>query len=289
MQGLEKNILNEPETSYYWGGRWTKEKISIFIKYIPAYLRIMNRQSFKLIYFDGFAGSGNIPVNEENYLQTVALQVISMNNPRPFDMYYLVDRDKEKSKQLEQIIKKDFRGKQIFVVSEDCNIKLRKLAQYLQEHKEFRALAFLDPYGMQVNFKSLESFKGLSCDMWMLIPSGIGINRMLPRDGDIPSAWIKKLSSFLGLTEEEIKKEFYKQEKEQTLFGTYTFIKKEDKAIHKIIQLYSMKLNTIWDYVSEPLPLFNNKNALMFHFLMVSQNRTALKIANDIITKMKEI
>ena len=53
-------ILNEPSP---WGGPWTEEKLDAFEKYVNAYLTIMNqyrdRNEWKLIYFDGFAGSGS--------------------------------------------------------------------------------------------------------------------------------------------------------------------------------------------------------------------------------------
>lgn len=46
-----------------WGGQWTEEKLDAFEKYVNAYLTIMNpnreKYHWKLIYFDGFAGSGS--------------------------------------------------------------------------------------------------------------------------------------------------------------------------------------------------------------------------------------
>ena len=46
-----------------WGGQWTEEKLDAFEKYVNAYLTIMNsfreKNKWKLIYFDGFAGSGS--------------------------------------------------------------------------------------------------------------------------------------------------------------------------------------------------------------------------------------
>jgi len=42
-----------------FGGDWTKIKIEILVEYAKAYLVIMkDRKFFKLMYFDGFAGSG---------------------------------------------------------------------------------------------------------------------------------------------------------------------------------------------------------------------------------------
>ncbi len=44
-----------------FGGKWTQEKIGIIEAYAKAYLVIMNKyRYFKTIYFDGFAGSGEI-------------------------------------------------------------------------------------------------------------------------------------------------------------------------------------------------------------------------------------
>ena len=47
-----------------FGGSWTKVKIEILVEYAKAYLSIMNiyakRYDWKLLYFDGFAGSGEI-------------------------------------------------------------------------------------------------------------------------------------------------------------------------------------------------------------------------------------
>lgn len=44
-----------------FGGNWTKIKIEILVEYARAYLNVMNvhakRYSWKLLYFDGFAGS----------------------------------------------------------------------------------------------------------------------------------------------------------------------------------------------------------------------------------------
>ena len=56
MENSDKsNITN-------WGGLWTEQKLDTFESYVKAYLTIMNvyreKYNWKLIYFDGFAGSG---------------------------------------------------------------------------------------------------------------------------------------------------------------------------------------------------------------------------------------
>jgi len=51
-----ENLINEPSSS--WGGIWTRKKIEILVEYASAYLSIMKERTYwKLLYFDGFAGS----------------------------------------------------------------------------------------------------------------------------------------------------------------------------------------------------------------------------------------
>ncbi|HYV95668.1 MAG TPA: three-Cys-motif partner protein TcmP [Chitinophagales bacterium] len=283
------NLMMVEDSGDDWGGPWTQSKIDIFLKYLKAYLQIMKKQKFKLIYFDGFAGSGKIESgNYSSLIESVALQVLAISDPTAFDMYYLVELKEKKSEQLKQVIKEKFPDKkQVYIVAEDCNDKLVGLANFLREHKNYRALAFIDPHGMEVNWSSLESFKGLSCDMWILVPTGIGVNRMLKKDGTMQESWIKKLEKFLGISEEEINKEFYQQRSSMTLFGEEKTIVKETRAIEKINKLYSKRLGTVWKFVSSAYPMTNSTGSIMFHFLMASQIAAGKKIADDIIGKMK--
>jgi hypothetical protein len=63
---------------------------------------------------------------------------------------------------------------------------------------------------MSVNWSSIEKLKGLGIDLWMLIPTGIGVNRLLKKDGNLSEAWVKKLETFLGINREKIMDTFYK-------------------------------------------------------------------------------
>jgi three-Cys-motif partner protein len=78
-EGLEGMMACESIPSS-WGGTWTGEKLDAFEKYVNAYLTIMNvkRNEFgwKLIYFDGFAGSGSSASNNETAIK-IASQIIS--------------------------------------------------------------------------------------------------------------------------------------------------------------------------------------------------------------------
>ncbi|MCX6165374.1 MAG: three-Cys-motif partner protein TcmP [Ignavibacteriae bacterium] len=265
-----------------FGGFWTEEKIDIFIKYVKAYLKIMTKQNFKLIYFDGFAGSGEIESKNYNSLiEGVAIKVLNLESVKKF----LVELNNSKLKKLEKKIKKCTKNdKNIVYVGDDCNKKIVDMSKYMRRNEFTRAVAFIDPYGLEVNWNSISVFKDLGVDMWILIPTG-GVNRMLKNDGNIKESWMEKLSSFLGLTKEEIKEYFYKEEIHNTLFGDYTQTIKETKAVQKVLELYEEQLKTVFKYVSKGFPLKNSRGSIMFHFLLATNNASGLKIANDIIGK----
>lgn len=280
-----------------FGGNWTKYKIEILVEYARAYLEIMKkyaaRYQWQLLYYDGFAGSGLIKDdNGQNVIIGAARRIIEIENPRSFDTYYFVEKDENNFLDLKEHTKKAFprKSQNIHVVMEDCNKKLASMASFLKSKgKKHKVLAYIDPCGMQVKWQSLELLKNLSVDMWILIPTGMGVNRLLRKDGRISDAWLNKLEDFLGLDKEEILEYFYKKSRVITLFGTEEVLNKEKNAIEKSADLYRDRLKNLFKFVSEPYPLKNTTNTILYHFIMVSNNKEAVNIANDIVCKYKKL
>lgn len=275
--------------AHKFGGVWTEKKIEIFLKYVSAYLNIMKSRRYKLLYFDGFAGSGEIEPksNFKTLIEGVASKVISFDSQKSFDMYYLVEINKKRKLEIEKFLFAKYPEKKdkIYVVESDCNDKMIRMSAYLKDHPNFRALAFIDPHGMEVNWDSLVLFKDIGIDLWLLVPSGIGYNRLLTNNGEISQSWLKKLKMSLGMNETEIKESFYRKNPQRSLFSDDFSLLKERDIIDKIIKLYSDRLKSIWKYVSNPLPLLNSKGNCMYHFMLISNYKTAIDIANDIIRK----
>jgi len=279
----------------YFGGDWTKIKIEILVEYAKAYLTIMKSRSFfKLLYFDGFAGSGEIIKVHDDPEQGIydvditigaARRIIEIEEPRPFDEYYFVEKKPKNFKLLEKSTKEAFPKKKIFTIQEDCNKKLLDMANYLRnpKNKNYRTLAYIDPCGMQVEWRSIECLRGLPIDMWVLVPTGMGVNRLLKTNGKISDSWLERLELFLGLSREEIEKKFYR--KANTLFPEISGITKEHDAIEKSAKLYRDRLKEVFAFVSKPYELKNTANSIMYHLFLTSNNETAINIANDIVRK----
>lgn len=271
-----------------FGGEWTETKIRVFKKYLLAYMQIMKSKSWKLIYFDGFAGSGDIQTNnEKEIIEGIARHVLSFNEPREFDLYYFVEKNVTNAQYLQAIVSAEYPNKvsKTFVrPGEDCNKKLVDMANFLRQPKgkNYKAIAFLDPYGMQVKWSSIEALKGLGVDLWILVPTGIGINRLLTTKEKSPQMWFNILGDFFGLDSKNIEDRFYYQDPQLTMFGDTRFLKVEN-AIEKACELYQERMQTVFKYVSTPLPLKNRTNSILFHFIAASNSPVAVKIANEII------
>lgn len=286
-----------------WGGRWTEIKLEAFENYVSAYLTIMNAQKQKYngwpttIYFDGFAGSGIMSsstleidenlftdyfANEESELyRGAAERVLSLI--QKFDYYFFVDNDKPSITSLEEKLReKSIVNDNCNFVYDDVNLQLEKLSKFLNDKKA--ALVLLDPFGMQIDWISIEKLKDKRVDLWILIPSGVIINRFLDKKGKM--LFKNKLESYFGLSKEEIKEKFYKIDTVETLFGSEDITIKTNDSVAEIAELYIERLKSIWKYVSDvPLKLFNTKNVPIYHFIFASNNHTALKIAKQIIDK----
>ena len=274
-----------------FGGDWTEKKIEILVEYAKAYLTIMSKNRYwKLLYFDGFAGTGMIYKDNKIDIHVTigaAKRIVEIDEPISFDQYYFVEKNPNNAKRLSKNTKEAFPQKKVSIKESDCNYELKKLAKYLKAegNKKYRVLAYIDPCGMELEWASIEELRGTKIDIWILVPTGLGVNRLLKRDGNISDAWLKRLVNFLGLSEEEIKRYFYKNKTELTLFGEVTNQTKEADTISKSAELYRKRLKEIFDFISEPFILQNSKGTTMYHLFMASNNKVALKIANDIIKK----
>lgn len=276
-----------------FGGNWSENKIEILVEYAKAYLTVMKNfaktHNWKLLYFDGFAGSGHIKgdVCNQKPMVGAATRILEIDLPRSFDIYYFVEKEKEYAELLKKVTVDTFPNKTIYIANTDCNLKIQSLSKYLssREGKSYKSLAYIDPYGMQLNWDSLRTLHKHSVDVWILVPTGMGVNRLLKKDGNISDAWISRLEIFLGMTKDEILPYFYQEEVVHTLFGEERKLKKEENAIEKSALLYEERLKSLFNFVSKPYILKNKMNSVMFHFFMVSNNKTAVNIANDIIKK----
>lgn len=280
------------------GGAWTQSKLDRLSKYLSAYTTIFHGNEraryFSTYYVDAFAGTGHRtdPSGDQNPRlfedsDTVEFQkgsaTIALETLPSFDHFIFIDTNPEFIKELNSL-KERYRDKDIIIQKEDCNQYLQRWCKCMDWRKN-RAVAFLDPYGAQVEWKTIKSIAATQAiDLWLLFPLGQAVNRMLSRKGPDPS-WSKRLNCLFG-TDDWVD-EFYRKDPQMGLFDEEPSIEKT--ASFKSIGDYFVKrLKTVFPSVTNrPLELCNSKNIPIFLLCFASANpkgaKTALKIANYIL------
>jgi three-Cys-motif partner protein len=293
------------KTQHQFGGDWTTEKLERVRKYLAAYTRIFatNPRAQKLIpiYVDAFAGTGYrtkparldaqtklfdelTEPEAEGFLKGSAR--IALEVDPSFQRYIFIEQDAVRAGELEGL-KSQFpqKTRNIQIVQQDANAYLKQWCEETDWQK-CRAVVFLDPYGMQVDWGLIEAFaKTQAVDLWILFPLGVAVNRLLTRAGEPPAAWAKALTSILGT--DAWRNAFYSRTTEQTLFGEVEVTSKE-ADFGKIGRFFVERLRTIFTAVAEnPLPLRNARNVPLYLLCFAAANPkgapTALKIARSIL------
>ena len=172
----------------------------------------------------------------------------------------------------------------------DANDILKKICKETDWYSA-RAVLFLDPFAMQVEWKTIEAVsKTKAIDLWLLFPI-MALNRMLKKDGNLSVGWRSKINKFYGT--KDWYGEFYKKGMQFSMFEEEDE-KLEKIASSKVISKYTRKrLEDIFPGVSnKPLLLKNSKNSPLFLFCFACGNPkgvpVALKIADHIIGHKNE-
>lgn len=202
-----------------------------------------------------------------------------------FDRYIFVDSSPARCAQLETL-KEEFPNvaDDITIRTADANLEIQKLCA--MNWKSHRAVLFLDPYGMQVEWPTIAAVASTKAiDMWLLFPLGIGVNRLLTKSGDISDSWRSRLDKLLGTA--DWYDEFYTVESTPTLFGTdeQRVIK---AATETIGRYFNERLKSVFAGVSEnPAVLRNSKNCPLYLLCFAAGNARgapiAIRIADNLL------
>lgn len=284
-----------------FGGEWTTEKLERVRKYLEAYAKIMDQHIFRFAYIDAFAGTGYRAMRQDenpkelmlpeftekeakNFLEgsvRIALQI----RPR-FNKYIFIEKDEKRFAELKKL-KNDFPEvrEDIILINAEANAYIKDLCQNYKWARN-RAVLFLDPFGMQVIWETIEAIaETKAIDLWYLFPLGVAVNRLLRRNGEINEPLKIKLDKLFGT--QDWYESFYQKSVSSTLFGESAVTEKI--ATYKAIGNYFVaRLKKIFPGVAEnPLPLLNSKNNPLYLLCFASANprgaKTAIKIAQDIL------
>ena len=297
--------------SHRFGGTWTERKLEVLAGYLRSYTTALKNKPtpekpFRKGFIDAFAGTGYRDARREDddrRQEQLAFPDLAGDEPQelldgsarialriepPFDTYIFIERDPVRCGELEKLRTAFPERQDIRILQGDANDVIRGLCD--KDWSSHRAVLFLDPYGMQVEWTTIEAVAHTrAIDLWVLFPLGIGVNRLLTRSGDIPPSWRLRLDRLLGT--EDWYDEFYEVETSPTLFGD-----DQDRVVKASTQTFGRyfndRLRALFAGVAEePGVLRNSVNNPLYLLCFAAANErgapTALRIANHLLRELR--
>lgn len=276
-----------------FGGSWTERKLEVVRRYLDRYATALKKQPFRRLYIDAFAGTGARSERRhamQPLLDLPELEGVTKGSAKlalevepPFDEYILIEKAAHRATELKQL-KESHPERLVTIINKDANDAIDEICRDTDWRKT-RGVVFLDPFGMQVSWATLVALaKTKACDVWLLVPTGMGLRRLLTRDGNIPQEWQDTLDRFLGTG--DWRSEFYRTEESTDLLGDPVKTRVRDVPLDKLEQFVLDRLGTIFPVVMERgVSLTNSKGHAMYLLCFASANPSpkvkelALKLA----------
>ena len=283
-----------------FGGNWTEDKLRRVHDYLQAYVTALKNQPFKTAYIDAFAGTGAVKTKgEELSPDTLLLPELAEAESKtyvlgsarlalavtpPFDKYVFVEKADDAAKELSRLAECSPLSGRIEVKRGDANESVRSACQVWDWYAN-RAVLFLDPFGMQVEWATVELVaQTRAIDMWYLFPLGAAM-RLLTRDRQPSHIMAARLDALFG--SDDWRDVFYAVSEQARLFGDDACV--ERTATFSALINYTLdRLRSVFVGVADRgLVLCNSKNVPLYLLCFAVGNEKgkpiALRIANHIL------
>lgn len=284
-----------------FGGDWTDGKIDLVARYLSSYTTALKRQKFQLMYIDAFAGTGSRTIRKaerdlswlpelpevDAFVQGSARAAIAVSDP-PIDKLVFIEKDRERFSVL-KTLGDEFpdRHADMTFIKADANQALQKLCRETS-WRNTRAVAFLDPYGMQVEWRTIEALAATKAiDMWYLFPVGMGPVRMTPKSGKVPEAWEQRLDLVFG--DPGWRQAFYSESLQDDLFEKAAAAPRKNTDVEVVERYLLKRLRTCFAGVAKRGWRIVRQNQCMYTLVFAVGNPSpkatglALKFANYLI------
>jgi three-Cys-motif partner protein len=186
--GTNRRGSKEPSAEHRYGGRHSDDKVARLREYLQQFATALKNQGFKLVYIDACAGSGGrtevlpaLPLlggddASPQFITVPGSARVAMEIVPPFDYLLLVESDPDRYAALEQL-RTEFPKQTIECHRGDANEVVQRFCRNTPWRgskgapRGMRGTVFLDPYGMEVDWSTVEAIAATeSLDVWYFFP-----------------------------------------------------------------------------------------------------------------------
>lgn len=286
-------------TDHSFGGDWTEIKLAAIEAYSSSFVRAIG-QRFDLWYIDPFAGTGTRTVRTkvsaffdlepESILEREfpGSAARALNLSPPFHHYRFGDLKPEHARSLRCLVER-YPDRDAKVIEGDGNQFIQqefRRSRWLQSGFQLggpRAMVFLDPYGLEVQWDTLRALAECrKADVWLLANLSGALRQLAHRYERIDASKQASLAEVFGAA--DWVSEFYKPAQANDLLGLIDTPPARSATKREVAAFHRCCLQGLFAYVSEPLPL-RVKNMEDF-FLLYCMSNSPSKRAIDVIHRI---
>jgi three-Cys-motif partner protein len=286
-----------------FGGVSTDLKLAIVGDYLHHFTTALHNKFGELIYIDAFAGTGERTVRyaaDERGLFDAdsparierlrgSARIAIETNP-PFNRLTFIDSDPKHCAAL-RALQRSQSDRDIIVEEGDAATTLDRILSR-RTWAGCRGVLFLDPYGMNVPWETLELARATEAlDVWYLV-SLAGLYRQAARDGQaLTQEKRTPITRMLGF--EGWETEWYRTQSLPSLFGGSDEREYRTADVQMIEATVTSRLKTLFPAVGGPLTLRNDRGHPMNSLYFLPSNPDpkafglAMRIAGHILTAGK--
>ena len=194
---------------------------------------LKNQPYLQTHYVDAFAGTGKIPLKSNG----IELQLwddeqgdptedsdnfitgstrLALEIEPPFESYTFVEKSRSKFQELSDTFETHRHLNKISFKKGDANSEVSNFCKQMRTSD--RAIIFLDPFGSQVEWNTIEKIAATEkVDLWYLFPSGVSVFRQISNKGTVDPTHVAAIDRIYGTT--DWREEFLKPRFSTDLFG----------------------------------------------------------------------
>jgi three-Cys-motif partner protein len=265
-------------------GIWSELKLEIVEKYGSAYTKAFSKLGghLKKYYIDGFSGAG-LHRSKQTGKPVEGSPARALKIAPPFDGFHFIDMNKDKTAYLETV---RAGRSDVQIHTGDTNPYLKTLLPTIRYSDYKRALCLLDPYGLHLDWEVMQiAGQAKTIDMVLNFPiMDMNRNAIWRDPARATKEGIERMNRFWG--DESWRQVAYIESKQQNLFAGPDLEKQDNETI---VAAFRERLQKVagFKFVSNPLPMRNSQNAIVYYLLLASANATAGKISESIFKKYR--
>lgn len=162
-------------------GSWSTDKWSLMGAYCNIFTTGMRNIWDKLVYVDLYSGAGFAKIKGSDRIY-YSSSLIALSAPIKFDKYIFCEKDPELMEGLQNRAQRLFPNSDVSFVSGDANEKIETIKSLMPAYRRGNtrlAFCFVDPFSLDLNFKTIESLGKDKIDFLILLALHMDANRNL--------------------------------------------------------------------------------------------------------------